>query len=108
MITPIRPFTNKYEQLFLGYCFSCNKFGHKAINCRFYARDDHMRNKSVYDAPKDNYVNRENINSQGDRNYNPFSPLLDFNIECYKLNNCSNTTHDSASLIKFDLMKNEK
>ena len=31
-ITPKRP--NRYLQIFLGHCYSCNNFGHKALNCR--------------------------------------------------------------------------
>ena len=29
-IVPKRP--NRYLQIFLGHCFSCDKFGHKALN----------------------------------------------------------------------------
>ena len=25
---------NRNMQIFLGHCYSCNKFGHKALNCR--------------------------------------------------------------------------
>ena len=28
----------KYENVFNGYCFSCNQFGHKALDCKHYAR----------------------------------------------------------------------
>jgi hypothetical protein len=28
----------KYPHIFLGYCFSCSNFRHKAINCRAYRR----------------------------------------------------------------------
>ena len=30
--------TPRYEKSFNGYYFSCNKFGHKALNCRSHAR----------------------------------------------------------------------
>jgi hypothetical protein len=30
----IRPPTPRYQNIFLGLCYSCNNFGHKAINCR--------------------------------------------------------------------------
>jgi hypothetical protein len=38
-----RPFTTWYQNLFLGYCFSCNDFGHKALECISYARIDNVR-----------------------------------------------------------------
>ena len=31
---PRRPITNINLQLFLGYCYSCNNFGHKSFNCK--------------------------------------------------------------------------
>jgi hypothetical protein len=29
-----------YENVFNGHCFSCNDYGHKALDCRHYARKD--------------------------------------------------------------------
>jgi hypothetical protein len=29
VVPPRRPFTTRYQNLFLGYCFFCNNFGHK-------------------------------------------------------------------------------
>ena len=81
-MTPRRPFTNRYQHLFLGYYLSSYNFRHKAMNCRTYARHDHMRNKSVYDVPKDNYSKTGDFHV--DRNYNSFAPLLDYNIKYYK------------------------
>jgi hypothetical protein len=46
VVPPRRPFTNRYQNLFLGYCFSCNNFGHKAIDCRAYARSDDVRDRN--------------------------------------------------------------
>ena len=63
-----RPFTNRYQHLFLGYCLSYNNFCHKAMNCKAYARDDHMRNISVYNSPKYNYMNNKTRYFHGDRN----------------------------------------
>jgi hypothetical protein len=37
--------TTRYQNSFLGYFFSCNHFGHKAIDCRAYARNYHVWNK---------------------------------------------------------------
>jgi hypothetical protein len=82
-----RPFTTRYQNLFLGYCFSCNNFGHKAIDCKAYGRNDCMRNRSrmFHKNYKDYHMNRKTRGFHGfvDRNYNPFSPLH-YNIECYK------------------------
>jgi hypothetical protein len=44
VIPPRRPFTNRYQNLFIGYYFFCNNFGHKAIDCGAYTRSDHVRN----------------------------------------------------------------
>ena len=33
-----RPPTPGYQNIFLGSCYSCNNFGHKAINCRAYEK----------------------------------------------------------------------
>jgi hypothetical protein len=30
----------------LSYCFSCNNFGHKALDFRAYVRSDHVRNRN--------------------------------------------------------------
>lgn len=48
---------------FHGYCFSCNYFGHKAINCRIFLRRTFS------------FVNQ-----------NPFAPLRNHNYVCYKCN----------------------
>lgn len=42
----------RYQQLFLGYCFSCHKFGNKSLNCKSYRKNNH---KSVqwYDHRND-------------------------------------------------------
>ena len=36
--TPIWNQAPMYEDGFNGYCYSCNNFGHKAMDCRFYER----------------------------------------------------------------------
>ena len=35
---PRRPMTSRYQQIFLGHCYSCNNFGHKALNCGAYGK----------------------------------------------------------------------
>jgi hypothetical protein len=43
-------------------------------------------NRGSYKTSKDDYVRNKTIISHGfaNRNYNSFSPLLDYNIECHK------------------------
>jgi hypothetical protein len=33
----------RYENVFHGQCYSCNEYGHKALECRYYARKDSER-----------------------------------------------------------------
>jgi hypothetical protein len=66
---------NKY--LFIGYCYSCNNFGHKVVHYKAYGQYNN-RNFQIY---KNNRYNTEK------RNYNSFTPLQNFNIECKKCNN---------------------
>jgi hypothetical protein len=33
----------RYENVFHGHCYSCNEYGHKALECRYYARRDNER-----------------------------------------------------------------
>ena len=30
------PMSIRYQQIFLGHCYSCNNFGHKSLKCRAY------------------------------------------------------------------------
>jgi hypothetical protein len=73
---------NKY--LFIGYCYSCNNFGHKAIHCKAYGQYNN-RNLQRY---KNNRYNTEK------RNYNSFTPSQNFNIECKKWNNYGHKTKE--------------
>jgi hypothetical protein len=70
--------TTRYQNSFFGYCYSCNGFGHKAIDCRTNVRSDPIRN------------NNRDTHGYSRRNYNYFSPLLNYNIICY---NCNNFGH---------------
>jgi hypothetical protein len=69
---PRRPHMNWYQNYFFGYCFCCNHFGHKTIDCRTHTRNNHVWNKDM------NAYGFPNIN------YNSFSPLFDYNVVCYK------------------------
>jgi hypothetical protein len=75
-----RSLTPRYQNLFLGHCYTCKNFGHKAINCRINERNKYARNM--------NGVNRRYGNNHGFVNkiYNSFYPLMEKNIVCYKCN----------------------
>ena len=38
------PLTPRYQNFFLGHCYTCKNFGHKAINCRINERNMYARN----------------------------------------------------------------
>jgi hypothetical protein len=87
--TPQRnPLTPRYQNFFLGYCYTCKIFGHKAINCRINEMNTYARNM--------NGVNRRHGNNRGFVNkiYNSFSPLMDKNIACYKCNYLGHKARD--------------
>jgi hypothetical protein len=96
VVPPRRTFTNRYQNFFLGYCFSWSNFGHKEIDCRAYARSDFARdiNRGSYNTSKDNYVSKKTKISRGfaNRNYNSLAPILDYNTECYKCNKYGHIT----------------
>jgi hypothetical protein len=83
-----RPPTPRYQNIFLGLCYSCNNFGHKAINCRAYAKGRNTWNKSSYENPKNHYEGNypRKPHEAFDINYNNFG-ALGYEIECYKCNN---------------------
>jgi hypothetical protein len=87
-------FSTRYENIFLGHCYTCRRFGHKAIHCKINARNNYMRNINTYGYPKDNHVNSRSGNAYGfvNINYNPFDPLMDQNIVCYKCKNLGHKT----------------
>ena len=66
-VMPKKPMTNKYQQIFLGHCYSCNKFGHKALNCRAYEKFHEYSLNSPSDKPKG-------------RNHNRFTPLQRYDL----------------------------
>ena len=38
--TPRRSLSIRYENIFLSHCYACRNFGHKAIHCKAYARNN--------------------------------------------------------------------
>jgi hypothetical protein len=81
--------TIKYQMSLFGYYYSCNGFGHKAMDCIKNIRGSYIRD------------NKRNTHGFSRRNYNSFSPLLNYNIICYNCNNYGNTT----KLCRSDLRK---
>ena len=65
-----RPLIPKYQSIFLGTCFSCNNFGHKATNCKL------SSNKRPHNSSKVDHVRHE-------RNENYFGLNLEF-FKCHK------------------------
>ena len=50
---PRRRFPSKYQHIFYGYCYSCGKFGHKAVECHTYPRNQYNSKRSVkYEPPR--------------------------------------------------------
>ena len=87
--TPTRkPHMPKCQSLFLGLCYACNNYGHKAIYCRAYAQNRNTWRKNSYENSRNqfevNYVRQPH--GSFDRNYNIFG-ALNYEIECYKCNN---------------------
>jgi len=74
------PLTPTYQNFFLGHCYTCKNFGHKAINRRINERNKYTRNMNgVYTIYGNNrgFVNKSYIS---------FYRLMDKNIVCYKCN----------------------
>jgi hypothetical protein len=83
-----RSLTPRYQNFFLGNCDTCGKFGQKAIYCRINERNNYA---SYMNGENNRYGNvRRHVN----KNYNPFDPLMDKNIVCYKCNNIGNKSRD--------------
>jgi hypothetical protein len=79
----------KYENIFLGNFYTRINFGHKAIHYKSNARNNYVRNTNDYGYPRNNHVKSRYGNAYGyaNINYNPFDPLMDQNIICYKCHN---------------------
>jgi hypothetical protein len=95
-----RSLTPRYQNFFLGHCYTCGNFGHKAINCRINERNNYA-----------SYMNGENSRDGNvcrpmNRNYNPFDLLMDQNIVCYKCNNHGHKARDYREMKEDNRMPN--
>jgi hypothetical protein len=83
--------SNINQYILLGYLYSYKNFGHKAIHCKAYRKYN----------PRTIQRNENNKDNEERRNYNSFSPLQDYNVECYK---CNNYGHEASEcrLSKYD------
>ena len=61
-MVPRRSLTSRYQQIFFGHCYSCNNFGHKAVNCKAYGKVHFYKKNAPSNNPKE-------------RNHNSFAPL---------------------------------
>jgi hypothetical protein len=85
IVTPFRRYsTPRYQTIFLGLCYACNNFGHKAINCKA-----NSRNINGYPRiPSETHR----------RSYNRFESLST-ELECYKCNNFGHMAKDCRMTI---------
>jgi hypothetical protein len=111
-----QPFS-RYKEFFYGYCFYCSNFGHKAVNCSFRLRHEHLsfpRNKylpqqrMIQQSKKPSQIAnfqiksrdmqlRRSINnkqSMSRQRCNNNFDLLNNDIKCY---NCHNFGHKAAN-----------
>jgi hypothetical protein len=81
-----------YQTIFLGLCYSCNNFGHKAVNCRA-----NNKNKNNYEGYKINGYSRISHEAQR-RSYNIFESLST-EVEFYKCNNFGHMAKDCILIV---------
>jgi hypothetical protein len=87
-----RSLTPRYQNLFLGHCYTCENFGHQAINCRINDKNNYA---SYMNGGNSRYGN---VRTPVNKNYNPFDPLMDQNIVCYKCNNLGHKARDCREM----------
>ena len=75
---PRRRFPPRYQPIFYGHCYSCGRFGHRAIECRTYVWNKYSFRRSF----RNGYFGTQ-------QNINKFDHLRD-DVEWYK---CSNFGH---------------
>ena len=83
-----RPPMPRYQNIFLGLCYACNNYGHKAIYCRAYGQSRNTWSRNMYGNSmyrvEGNGVRKSHVAPH--RNYNRFG-ALNYEIECYKCHN---------------------
>ena len=67
-----------------------------------------MRNINDYGYPNDNHANDRSAQGIANKNYNPFSPLMDQNIVCYKCNNIGHKAQNCRNMEENDSIINEE
>jgi hypothetical protein len=92
--------TTMYQNIFLGYFFSCHNFGHKAINCRANTIYNYMISRDIYKSPRNDYISNKTTQEFADINYNPFALLVNSNIDFYKCNNFGHKSHECTSILE--------
>ena len=75
-----RSFTSRYQRFFYGHFFNCANFGHKAVNCKAYAK-----NRSNYVGYLNSSYSRKSYETYN-RNQKNFCSLRN-EVEIYKCNN---------------------
>ena len=82
------PPISRYQSFFSGLCYTCNNYGHKAIDCRAYARYINEWGRNRYENSRyqveENYIKKSQL--AFDINYNRFG-ALNYDIECYRCHN---------------------
>lgn len=66
---PTRPLLKRYQKIFLGHCYSCNNFAHKA----------YQKHNQQY-----SYNNSNPGENPRSKSYNSFAPLQKYDVECHK------------------------
>jgi hypothetical protein len=82
-----RSSTPRYQTIFFGLCYTCNNFGHKAVNCRA-----NNRNNNNFESYTQRDYSRRPSDTQR-RSYNMFESLST-EVECYKCNNFGHMAKD--------------
>jgi hypothetical protein len=95
-----RPPMPRYQNFFSGLCYACNKYGHKAIDCRTYIRSGYNWGRRRYESPKYQEERNDSGRSQmgPNKNYNRFE-ALDYGIECYICHNFGHIARKCRSKI---------
>ena len=82
------PLVPRYEKAFYGYCYFCNKFGHRAIDCKSWGKSTHSRTRDInayiqsYNFHYYEHISRECRNK------------LNNIIECYNCHSYGNISRD--------------